>query len=77
VLSAISALGFVLDRGNKQLSPAVIDRIGASNIVVVATPGKLVRTPLLRFDTGDSALDAALISRRYFSVIVGTIASAW
>ena len=36
-----------------------------------STPAKLVRTPSLRFDTGDSALDAALISRRYFSVIVG------
>jgi predicted polyphosphate/ATP-dependent NAD kinase len=71
VLSPIGAQGFVLGRGNQQLSPAVIERIGAGNLVVVATLGKLARTPLLRFDTGDSALDAALISRRYFSVIVG------
>jgi len=71
VLSPIGAQGFVLGRGNQQLSPAVIDRIGAGNIVVVATPAKLARTPLLRFDTGDSALDAALVSRRFFSVIVG------
>jgi predicted polyphosphate/ATP-dependent NAD kinase len=71
VLSPIGAQGFVLGRGNQQLSPAVIERIGAGNLVVVATPGKLARTPLLRFDTGDSVLDAALISRRYFSVIVG------
>jgi predicted polyphosphate/ATP-dependent NAD kinase len=71
VLSPIGAQGFVLGRGNQQLSPAVIDRIGAGNLMVVATPAKLVRTPSLRFDTGDSALDAALISRRYFSVIVG------
>jgi predicted polyphosphate/ATP-dependent NAD kinase len=71
VLSPIGSQGFVLGRGNQQLSPAVIRRLGADNIVVVATPAKLARTPLLRFDTGDSALDAALISRRFYSVIIG------
>jgi len=71
VLSPIGAQGFVLGRGNQQLSPAVINRIGADNIVVVATPAKLARTPLLHFDTGDAGLDAALISRRFFSVVVG------
>jgi len=71
VLSPIGAQGFVLGRGNQQLSPAVIDRIGIENIMVVATPAKLARTPVLRFDTGDSALDAALMARRFFSVIVG------
>jgi predicted polyphosphate/ATP-dependent NAD kinase len=71
VLSPIGAQGFVLGRGNQQLSPAVINRIGAGNIVVVATPAKLARTPLLRFDTGDAGLDAALISRGFFSVVVG------
>ena len=71
VLSPIGAQGFVLGRGNQQLSPAVIGRIGIENIMVVATPAKLARTPVLRFDTGDSALDAALMARRFFSVIVG------
>jgi predicted polyphosphate/ATP-dependent NAD kinase len=71
VLSPIGAQGFVLGRGNQQLSSAVMNRLGADNIVVVATPAKLARTPVLRFDTGDLALDAALISRRFFSVIIG------
>ncbi len=71
VLSPIGAQGFVLGRGNQQLSPAVIRRIGADNILIIASPAKLARTPVLRFDTGDPALDAALISRRYYSVIVG------
>jgi len=57
--------------GYPKLSPAVISRIGADNFIVVAPPAKLARTPLLRFDTGDAALDSALISRRFFSVIVG------
>ena len=71
VLSPIGAQGFLLGRGNQPLSPAVIRRIGADNIVVVSTPAKLARTPLLRFDTGDAALDTALISRKFFAVIVG------
>lgn len=71
VLSPIGAQGFVLGRGNQQLSPAVIRRIGPGNIVVVSTPAKLARTPHLRFDTGDTALDAALISRKFFEVIIG------
>jgi predicted polyphosphate/ATP-dependent NAD kinase len=71
VLSPIGAQGFLLGRGNQQLSPAVIRRIGAENIVVVSTPAKLARTPLLRFDTGDPKLDADLIARKFFAVIVG------
>jgi len=71
VLSPIGAQGFIFGRGNQQLSPAVIQLIGADNIVVVATPAKLVRTPFLRVDTGDEALDEALISRKFLPVIVG------
>ncbi len=71
VLSPIGAQGFVLGRGNQQLSPAVIGRIGAGNIVVLATPAKLARTPALRFDTGDAKLDCDMISRKFLPVIVG------
>ena len=71
VLSPIGAQGFLLGRGNQQLSPAVIRGIGIGNIMVIATPAKLARTPLLRFDTGDAVLDAAMISRKFFETIVG------
>jgi predicted polyphosphate/ATP-dependent NAD kinase len=71
VLSPIGAQGFVLGRGNQQLSPAVIRRIGAANILVLSTPAKLARTPVLRFDTGDASLDSDMISRKFFEVIVG------
>jgi predicted polyphosphate/ATP-dependent NAD kinase len=71
VLSPIGAQGFLLGRGNQPLSPAVIRRIGINNIVVISTPAKLARTPLLRVDTGDATLDEALISRKFFSVVVG------
>jgi predicted polyphosphate/ATP-dependent NAD kinase len=71
ILSPIGAQGFVLGRGNQQLTPAIVRRIGADNIVVIATPAKLKRTPVLRFDTGDPALDAELISRKFLAVIIG------
>jgi predicted polyphosphate/ATP-dependent NAD kinase len=71
VLSPIGAQGFVLGRGNQQLSPVVIRRIGAANILVLSTPAKLSRTPVLRFDTGDASLDSDMISRKFFEVIVG------
>jgi predicted polyphosphate/ATP-dependent NAD kinase len=71
ILSPIGAQGFVLGRGNLQISPDVVRRIGRRNIIVVATPAKLARTPALRFDTGDGALDAALAGRGFIPVVVG------
>jgi predicted polyphosphate/ATP-dependent NAD kinase len=71
ILSPIGAQGFVLGRGNLQISPKVVQRIGPGRLTVIATPAKLKRTPLLRFDTGDQALDEALASRGYLSVITG------
>src|SRR5262249_19996665 len=47
-------------RGNQQLRPVVIRRIGAAT-----------RTPVLRFDTGDANLDCDMISRKLLTVIVG------
>ncbi|MFN3744887.1 MAG: ATP-NAD kinase family protein [Hyphomicrobiaceae bacterium] len=71
VLSPIGAQGFVLGRGNLQLSPAALRRIGTRNIIVLATPAKLARTPVLRFDTGDPSLDLELADRGYLPVVVG------
>ncbi len=71
VLSPIGAQGFVLGRGNLQLSAAVLRRIAPDNIVVVATPAKLARTPLLRFDTGEATLDAEFARKGFVSVVVG------
>lgn len=71
VLSPIGAQGFVLGRGNLQLSPKVIRAIGCDNIIVIATPAKLARTPVLQFDTGDASLDAALTEQGYVRVLTG------
>ena len=71
VVSPIGAQGFVLGRGNLQLSPAVVRRIGTRNLMVVASPAKLSATPVLRVDTGDEALDAEFRKKEYLFVLIG------
>lgn len=71
LLSPIGAQGFILGRGNLQLSPAVINRIGIENIIVVATPSKIMHTPVLRVDTGDKKLDALFAKQGYLMVVIG------
>ncbi len=71
LLSPIGAQGFILGRGNLQLSPAVINKIGIENIIVVSTPSKLIHTQLLRVDTGDKRLDHRFINQGYLMVVIG------
>jgi len=71
VLSPIGAQGFILGRGNLQLSPRVIRRIGIDNIIVISTPSKLLATPILRVDTGDRALDEEFASEELMMVVIG------
>jgi predicted polyphosphate/ATP-dependent NAD kinase len=71
LLSPIGAQGFILGRGNLQLSPLVIKKIGIDNIIVVSTPSKLLHTPILRVDTGDKKLDDLFTNQGYFIVVIG------
>ncbi len=71
VVSPIGAQGFVLGRGNLQLSPDVVRRIGVRNLLVVATPAKLAATPVLRVDSGDERLDAEIRKKEYLFVLIG------
>ncbi|MEE9164040.1 MAG: ATP-NAD kinase family protein [Thermoplasmata archaeon] len=71
VLSPIGAQGFVLGRGNLQLSPAVLRKVGLPNLLILATPAKLRSTPRLRVDTGDADLDASFAERTHRPVIIG------
>lgn len=71
VLSPTGGQGFLLGRGNQQLSPAVIRAIGPENLLIVATPSKLAElgTAPLFVDTGDASLDQTLAG--YRRVITG------
>jgi len=58
LLSPIGAQGFILGRGNQQISTRIVRTVGIGNLIVVATPHKLRETPVLYVDSGDSSLDA-------------------
>jgi predicted polyphosphate/ATP-dependent NAD kinase len=69
LVSPIGAQGFVFGRGNQQLSAKVLEKVGVENVIVLATPHKLVETPFLLVDTGSEALDEQLSG--YVSVVCG------
>jgi len=71
ILSPIGAQGFILGRGNLQLSPAVIKKIGLDNIIVISTPSKLMHTPVIRVDTGDKKLDQMFAEMEFMMVVIG------
>jgi len=71
ILSPIGAQGFILGRGNLQLSPKVIRKIGLDNIIVISTPSKLVSTPFIRVDTGDKKLDSDFVEKEFMMVVIG------
>jgi len=62
ILGVVGGQGSLLGRGNQQLSPRVLRRLGRDAITVVAAADKLaaLQPPVLRVDTGDDALDAEL-----------------
>ena len=62
VVSVIGGQGYVLGRGNQQISAAVLRAVGPENLVVVAAKDKLaaLRGRPLLVDTGDPVLDEEL-----------------
>ena len=66
IVGVVGGQGALFGRGNQQLSPAVLGRIGVENIEVVAGLRKLLALdpPWLRVDTGDPELDATLAGYR-------------
>lgn len=58
IISPIGAQGFLLGRGNQQISARIVRMVGLKNLIVVATSHKLAEIPVLYVDSGDPALDA-------------------
>ena len=69
IVSPIGGQGFILGRGNLQLSPEVLKLVGKSNVWVISTTNKLAITPTLKVDTGDAELDKEF--QGYIRVISG------
>ncbi len=71
VVTPTGGQGFLFGRGNQQISPAVISKVGRENIIIVCLQSKLneLRGQPLLVDTGDTAIDKLLSG--YHSVITG------
>jgi predicted polyphosphate/ATP-dependent NAD kinase len=69
VVSPIGHQGMLFGRGNQQISPEVIKRVGRDHIKILSTPSKLksIEGETLKVDTGDSDVDEML--RGYIRVI--------
>jgi len=66
IVTPVGGQGFVLGRGNQQLSSRVLRAIGIERLHVIATSAKLasLRGRPLLVDTGDADLDTALAGYR-------------
>ncbi|MFG1545232.1 MAG: ATP-NAD kinase family protein [Thermoplasmataceae archaeon] len=52
IISPIGGQGFLLGRGNREISPRVLKKIDPRNITVIASPRKLENLKVLYIDTG-------------------------
>jgi len=70
VLSPIGRQGMLLGRGNQQISPKILRRVGKERIIVAATRSKIqgIEGGVLRVDTGDPTVDESL--RGYIKVAI-------
>ena len=71
LLSPMGGQGFLIGRGNLQLSPDVLRVIGHGNVLGVATPSKLIGLEAVRIDTGDDDLDAEFQAKRFIKILQG------
>jgi predicted polyphosphate/ATP-dependent NAD kinase len=70
ILGVIGGQGFLLGRGNQQISPRVLRRVGTENLVIVGGADKVATLdpPVLHVDLGDGEPDLALDGYRQVRV---------
>lgn len=69
IVSPLGGHGFLFGRGNEQISPTVLRRVGLDNVMVISAPEKLHDLQSLKVDTGDTELDREL--QGYIRVVTG------
>jgi predicted polyphosphate/ATP-dependent NAD kinase len=62
IVTPIGGQGYIFGRGNQQISPKVIEKVGRDHIIIVSTTGKIhsLGARPLWVDTGDRAVDKTL-----------------
>jgi len=71
IVTPTGGQGYLLGRGNQQISPRVLLKIGIKNIIIISTNSKIIRlkgSPLLIY-TGDEKLDQMLSG--YYKIKTG------
>ncbi len=71
ILTPVGGQGYLLGRGNQQISPEVLKIVGKSNILIISSKHKLnaLKGRPLQIDTGDKETDEMLCD--YYRIITG------
>ncbi len=71
LLSPMGGQGFLIGRGNLQISPNVLRKTGVGSVLGIATPAKLLTVNALRIDSGDAEIDTQFREAKYLKVLQG------
>ncbi|HII34873.1 MAG TPA: hypothetical protein HA315_02615 [Candidatus Thalassarchaeaceae archaeon] len=71
LLSPMGGQGFLIGRGNLQLSPEVLRMIGVDRVLGIVTPAKMLTLRSLRIETGDPEMDERFSKKKYLKVLQG------